>query len=181
MLKKPLIVLDRDGVINHDSDAFIKNADEWRALPGSLQAISELAAAGYTVAVASNQSGVGRGLFTLETLEDIHHKMQLECEQEGGHLDRIVFCPHHPNDHCDCRKPLPGLLLQLAAHYDCATEDMLIIGDSLRDLEAAWAVNATACLVRTGNGRQTETLLPVKRKTEVFDDLLAAARQVING
>lgn len=181
MLNKPLIVLDRDGVINQDSAAFIKHADEWVALPDSLKAIARLNEAGYTVAVASNQSGVGRGLLSLDTLETIHNKMQREAELQGGRLDHIVFCPHHPTDGCNCRKPLPGLLDQLASHYGCDQKDMIIVGDSLRDLEAAWAVNARACLVRTGNGKMTEAKLPADRDTEVFDNLDAAARHIING
>ena len=173
-----LVILDRDGVINADSDAFIKSPREWHALPGSLEAIRDLGAAGFDVVVATNQSGVGRGLFDAETLAAIHRRMRDAVQTAGGRLAGIYFCPHHPDDGCDCRKPAPGLLHQIARDFARSLEQVPVIGDSARDLEAAIAVGARPILVRTGKGRQTEASLP--GDTEVFDDLAAAAHTLID-
>lgn len=171
-----LVVLDRDGVINHDSDAFIKSPDEWVPIDGSLEAIALLARHGYTVAVASNQSGIGRGLFDTAALEAVHRKMQDAVAVAGGTIDRIVSCPHLPEDACECRKPQPGLLRQLACHYRVPLRGVPVIGDSLRDLEAARAVEARPILVLTGNGRRTrEALRERPWQVETFADLRAAA------
>lgn len=176
--QRSLIVLDRDGVINRDSTSFIKSPDEWTALPGSPEAISRLSDAGFTVIVASNQSGVGRGLFSLETLGKIHDKMTATVEAAGGHIDAIYFCPHEPDADCDCRKPRPGLLRRIARQYARTAAELIVVGDSLRDLEAAWAFGASAVLVRTGNGRSTEQRLPADRHVDVFDDLAAVANRL---
>ncbi|MBT77105.1 MAG: D-glycero-beta-D-manno-heptose 1,7-bisphosphate 7-phosphatase [Gammaproteobacteria bacterium] len=175
---RPLIVLDRDGVINHDSTTFIKSPHEWIALPGSPEAIRQLNDAGFTVVVATNQSGIGRGLFSPETLEDIHAKMLATLTAAGGRIDGIYFCPHDPQAGCDCRKPQPGLLRQIARKYHRNAADMIIVGDSLRDLEAAWAFGAPAILVRTGNGLDTEQCLPADQSVTVLDDLSAVAAQL---
>ncbi|MBM4221381.1 MAG: D-glycero-beta-D-manno-heptose 1,7-bisphosphate 7-phosphatase, partial [Gammaproteobacteria bacterium] len=139
-----LVVLDRDGVINRESAAFIKSADEWLPLPGSLEAIAALHQAGFTVVVASNQSGVGRGLISPAALQEIHARMLAAVEQAGGKLAGIFFCPHLPGDNCSCRKPKPGLLLQIEAQFGCSLRGRPVIGDSARDLEAAQAVGARA-------------------------------------
>jgi D-glycero-D-manno-heptose 1,7-bisphosphate phosphatase len=171
-----LIVLDRDGVINRDSREFVKDADEWLPLPGSIGAIADLSAAGYTIAVASNQSGLARGLFDRNALRAMHRKLRRLVAAEGGRVDRIVVCPHGPDDRCNCRKPLPGLLHRLASHYGTSLKGVPVVGDSLRDLLAAEAAGATPVLVRTGNGRKTSANLPDSlRSVRVFDDLAAVA------
>jgi len=172
--KSSVIVLDRDGVINEDSPDFIKTPDEWHALPGSLDAIARLHQAGFTVVVATNQSGVGRGLFSVDTLWDIHRKMLGEVSEAGGYITRIFFCLHGPDEGCDCRKPKPGLLCQAAEYLACGLENMIVIGDSARDLESALAVGATPILVRTGKGSATEKQLTHAgnfQNLEVYDDL----------
>ncbi len=177
-----LVILDRDGVINRDSREYIKSEDEWLPLPGSIGAIGRLCRAGYTVAVASNQSGLARGLFDEPALDGIHAKLRALVAQEGGVIDTIVFCPHGPDDSCDCRKPKPGMLLALARHYGTGLAGVPVIGDSLRDLEAAFAAGARPILVRTGNGAQTETRLPeALADVEVYDDLAAATNALIRG
>lgn len=175
-----LVVLDRDGVINQDSESFIRSASEWHAIDGSLEAIALLGAHGFTVAVATNQSGLARGHFDLVALNAIHGAMVDAVEVAGGHIDRIVFCPHGPEDGCDCRKPAPGLLRQLAEHYGVGLRKVPFIGDSLRDLHAAVAVGARGMLVRSGKGRATEAALADSAaEFEVFDDLLQAAQFLV--
>jgi len=175
-----LVVLDRDGVINKDSRDFIKAPDEWVPLAGSLDAIARLTRAGYTVAVASNQSGLARGLFDKPTLGAIHDRMLAAVAAAGGRIDRVEVCPHGPDEGCDCRKPAPGLLLRLGRHYGIDLRGVACIGDSERDLVAASAVGARPILVRTGNGKRTEELLLERGESvEVYDDLLAAAVQLI--
>ena len=169
-----LVVLDRDGTINRDSAAYIKSPQEWSPLPGSAEAIARLNRAGFTVAVASNQSGLARGLFDEATLAKIHDKMHAVVREAGGEIDRVVWCPHHPDDGCDCRKPRPGLLHRLAEYYGIGLDAVPVVGDSARDLEAARAVGARPVLVRTGNGRRTEAE-GAAGDAEVYDDLAAAA------
>jgi D-glycero-D-manno-heptose 1,7-bisphosphate phosphatase len=174
-----LVILDRDGVINRDSAEFVKNIDEFSPLPGSIDAIAVLFRAGYTVAVASNQSGLARGLFDRRALRAMHRKLRRLVAAAGGRIDRIIVCPHGPDDGCSCRKPRPGLLLRLARHYGTTLDGVPVIGDSLRDLEAAAAVGATPILVRTGNGRKTARRLPpALQEVPVFDDLAAAAKEL---
>ncbi len=175
-----LVILDRDGVINRESPDFIRTPDEWLPVPGSIEAISALTRAGFTVVVASNQSGVGRGLFSADTLAAIHTRMTQTLEAAGGQLAGIFFCPHRPEDGCACRKPLPGLLRQVEARFGVTLAGVPCIGDSRRDLEAAWQVGARAILVLTGNGAQTEQSLEAGAAVEVFPDLAAAARQLID-
>lgn len=175
-----LIILDRDGVINVDSDEYIKSPDEWHPIPGSLEAIARLNKAGYIVTVATNQSGIGRGYYSVATLEAIHKKMQDALAAVGGHIDKIVYCPHSPDDHCDCRKPQPGMIKQLAKEYAENPSNILMIGDARRDLEAAHAAGARTILVLTGKGAKTFTdhpeflkNIPVfKNLKEAVDDLL---------
>lgn len=175
-----LVVLDRDGVINHDSDAFIKSPAEWVPIDGSLQAIALFTRSGFTVAVASNQSGIGRGLYDRAALKGIHRKMRRAVSKAGGAIGRIVSCPHRPEDACECRKPAPGLLRRLGKHYGVAMRGIPVIGDSVRDLEAALAVEARPMLVLTGNGQRTrETLVERGWRVETFDNLLEAARTLV--
>jgi D-glycero-D-manno-heptose 1,7-bisphosphate phosphatase len=174
-----LVILDRDGVINRDSDEFIKSPDEFVPLAGSIEAIADLCRAGFRVVVASNQSGVGRGLLSVDTLERIHAKLRKAVAAAGGELAGIYYCPHAPNERCACRKPRPGLLLRIAAEFDVDLRGVPAVGDSARDLEAAAAVGAWPILVRTGNGRATERKLPGKLDVAVCDDLRAAADTII--
>jgi D-glycero-D-manno-heptose 1,7-bisphosphate phosphatase len=167
-----LVILDRDGVINVESDAFVKSADEWIPVTGSIDGIRILTEAGFTIAVASNQSGLGRGLFDKQALQQMHEKMSRLVEEAGGRIDRIVVCPHHPDDGCDCRKPKPGLLLQLAKHYRIPLAGVPVIGDSARDIEAAQAAGARPILVLTGNGVRTRRAL---NDIEVYPDLHTVA------
>ncbi|EKE00682.1 MAG: Histidinol-phosphate phosphatase [uncultured bacterium] len=164
-----LIVLDRDGVINEDSPFYIKSPDEWHAIPGSLEAIAKLNRLGYKVAIATNQSGIARNYFTVETLNLIHKKMLAQVAEKGGRIDGIFICPHGPEDNCDCRKPKTGLLLQAARQFNIAPEEMLVIGDSMRDLLAAKAYGAKALLVKTGKGEET---LKAKADVPVYANLL---------
>ncbi len=147
-----LIILDRDGVINEDSDTFIKTPDEWIPIPGSLEAIAALKKAGHLVAVATNQSGLARGLFTEEALRAIHNKMENALAAYGAQFDGIFYCPHHPDDHCVCRKPMPGLLHQIAETFHADLTKAILVGDAIRDIQAAQAVKCPAVLVRTGKG-----------------------------
>ena len=176
-----LIILDRDGVINYDSAEFIKNEDEWQPIPGSLEAIGSLTDAGFTLAIATNQSGIARGLFDQRALDAMHAKMLRLVHEAGGHISRIVICPHGPDDGCDCRKPKPGMLEQLAQHFDTSLAGVPVIGDALRDLEAAAAVGARPILVRSGKGRKTEAALPERFAcVPVYDDLAAVAHALID-
>jgi D-glycero-D-manno-heptose 1,7-bisphosphate phosphatase len=176
-----LVILDRDGVINRDSSEFVKSADEWRPLPGSIAAIAALSAANFFVAVASNQSGLARGLFDQGALDAMHAKLNSLVEAEGGRIDHIVFCPHGPDDGCDCRKPKPGLLIQIAHFFNLPLQGVPVIGDSERDLQAAAAVGARPILVRTGNGKKTEQQLAAKQGgIEGYDNLASAVAMLIN-
>lgn len=176
LAEKGLVILDRDGVINQDSSEFVKSVDEWLPLDGSIEAIARLSGAGYTVTVASNQSGLARGLFDEAALRAMHQKLYDLVAAEGGRVDRIVVCPHGPDDACSCRKPKPGLLLDLSQHYGVSLTDVPVVGDSLRDLRAAALAGARPILVRTGNGTRTELKLPTDLgDVDVFDDLAAVA------
>lgn len=169
-----LAILDRDGVINEDSDDFVKSPAEWVPLPGSLDAIARLHRAGWKVFVATNQSGLARGLFDMDALVAIHLKMHRLLDEHAGALDGVVFCPHGPDDGCECRKPKPGLYLEIAQRLDCALADVPVIGDSARDLEPARALGARPILVRTGKGGRTLAENPELAEGEVYDDLAAA-------
>jgi D-glycero-D-manno-heptose 1,7-bisphosphate phosphatase len=176
-----LIVLDRDGVINHDSDQFIKSPEEWRALPGSLEAIARLNQAGYRVVVATNQSGVGRGLFGMTTLTEIHEKMFKALAQAGGRIDAVFYCPHAADSNCDCRKPKPGMLEQIGSRFGVDMKDVPAIGDGLRDLQAAHAVGARPVLVMTGKGERTLSADKLPPGTAVFPDLAFAVTAILAG
>ncbi len=165
-----LIILDRDGVINEDSDDFIKSPEEWSALPGSLEAIARLCKAEFRVVVISNQSGIGRGLLSINTLNRIHQKMLDQLHPLGGEISAIFFCPHGPDEGCDCRKPLPGLFNELRQRLKCNLIGVDAIGDSLRDLQAAKAAMANPVLVRTGKGKKTEQQLAAGLDDKGFGD-----------
>lgn len=174
-----LVVIDRDGVINEDSPAYIKSSDEWHPIAGSLDAIALLNEMGYTIAVATNQSGIARGMYSEETLQAIHEKMHLAVQNAGGKIDSIFYCPHGPEDNCHCRKPKPGLLEQIAKHYAIDLANVPYVGDSYRDLEAAMNAGAKPILVLTGNGHKTlakhaEDLHAIPH----YADLLAFARHL---
>ncbi|MCK9397562.1 MAG: D-glycero-beta-D-manno-heptose 1,7-bisphosphate 7-phosphatase [Methylobacter sp.] len=169
------VLLDRDGVINHDADDFIKSPEEWLPIEGSLEAIALLNEHGYKVAVVTNQSGVARGLFDAAMLEKIHAKMQRMAAEKGGKIDAIYFCPHGPDDDCNCRKPKPGLLEAFAADHHANLNGIAVIGDSLRDLQAALAVGASPMLVKTGKGRKTLNENP-NLNIPVFENLYDAAK-----
>lgn len=170
-----LVILDRDGVINHDSDAFIKSPDEWIPVAGSLEAIARLNQAGYRVVVATNQSGIGRGLFTMEILNAIHQKMHVSAQQAGAHIDAVFFCPHMADDHCDCRKPKPGMLHEIARRYDMNAHAMgvHVVGDSLRDLQSAAMAGCMPNLVLSGKGEKTRAKGGLPPGTSVYADLSA--------
>ncbi|QBF24447.1 D-glycero-beta-D-manno-heptose 1,7-bisphosphate 7-phosphatase [Pseudomonas tructae] len=174
-----LLILDRDGVINQDSDAYIKSLDEWIPIPGSIDAIAQLSKAGWTVAVATNQSGIARGYYDLATLEAMHARLRMLVAEQGGEVGLIVYCPHGPDEGCDCRKPKPGMLRTIAAHYQSDLAGVWFVGDSKGDLEAALAVDAQPILVKTGKGEKTLSK-GIPENTLIFDDLAAIARELIH-
>jgi D-glycero-D-manno-heptose 1,7-bisphosphate phosphatase len=174
-----LIILDRDGVINEDSMDYIKSPEEWQPIPGSLEAIAQLNRAGYRVVVVTNQSAIGRGLLDLNTLCRIHDKMAHSLADVGGFIEAVFFCPHRPEDNCECRKPKPGLLKDIGARLDMDLTDVPAIGDSLRDLQAAAAVGARAILVRTGKGEATREAIQGKMHVAVYRDLAEAVDQLL--
>ena len=173
-----LIILDRDGVINHDSDHFIKSPEEWLPIVGSPQAIARLNQWGYHVVVCTNQSGIGRGLFEMDTLNAIHEKMNRTIGQAGGRIDAIFFCPHTSDDNCDCRKPKTGMLKDIALRFNVDLTGVPAIGDSLRDLQAAQAVGAQPMLVLTGKGTKTRHEPGVPEGVPVFADLAATVAHI---
>ena len=166
----PDIILDRDGVINHDSPDYIKSPDEWKPLKGSIEAIAALKDAGYRVFVATNQSGIARGLYTEQVLHAMHKKMALLLSEYGCQLDGIYFCPHMPSEQCLCRKPLPGMLFQIAAEHQVQLDKAFYVGDSRKDLEAAQAAGIQGVLVLTGNGMKTKALIQ-RDEVPIFDSL----------
>lgn len=172
---KKLVVLDRDGVINFDSDVFIKTPDEWMPLPGSLEAIARLNHAGYRIVVATNQSGIGRGLFDMSALNAIHLKMHRAAAAAGARIDAVFFCPHTADDHCDCRKPQPGMLRMIAERFEIEPEKTPVVGDALRDLQAGAALGFATHLVLTGKGKKTLAAGGLPERTSVHDDLRAFA------
>ena len=173
-----LVILDRDGTINVDSDQYIKSPAEWKPLPGSLEAIARLTQGDWRVVVATNQSGIARGLFDMATLNAIHAEMHRAVGQAGGRIDAIFFCPHAAEASCECRKPKPGLLREIGARFDVELEGVPMIGDSLRDVEAAAAVGAKPYLVLTCKGRKTREAGGLPRSTEIFEDLAAIAARL---
>ena len=176
-----LIILDRDGTINEDRDDYVKSADDWIPIPGSLEAIARLNHAGWHTVIASNQSGLGRGLFDMAALNAMHAKMNTLLAKVGGRIDAVFFCPHTPDEACDCRKPLPGLFRQIGERYGVDLANVPVVGDSLRDLQAGAAVGCRPHLVRTGKGAVTVAgnVLHQVPGTVVHDDLAAFAEHLI--
>ncbi len=176
-----LVILDRDGVINEDSDAYIKSPSEWIPIPGSLEAIARLKAAGYTVAVATNQSGLARGLYDTPALEAIHRKMAVLLASMDGTVDVLEYCPHGPEAGCDCRKPRPGMLVRIGKRLGVSLQRVPAVGDSLRDLQAAADVGAQPILVRTGKGERTLAGGHLPAGTLVYADLAAVVEALLAG
>ena len=174
-----LVILDRDGVINHDSDHYIKSPEEWTPLPGSLAAIALLNQHGFRTAVATNQSGLARGLFDMHALNAMHAKMHKALALVGGRIDAVFFCPHLPEAGCDCRKPKPGLFIEAAERFGLLPSDVTMIGDSHRDLEGGAAAGCATILVKTGKGVETLKRSGLPPGTLVFDDLAAAAQHLV--
>jgi D-glycero-D-manno-heptose 1,7-bisphosphate phosphatase len=174
-----LVILDRDGVINFDSDQYIKSTAEWRPIPGSIEAIARLNQSGYRIAVATNQSGIGRGLFDMATLNAINDKMMELVFRQGGRIDALFFCPHTATEECSCRKPKTGMLEEIAARFHTDLKGVPSVGDSLKDLQAAEAVGAQPILVLTGKGAKTQAEGGLPKKTLVFENLAEAARHLI--
>ena len=173
-----LFILDRDGVINYDSAEFIKKPEEWKPIPGSLEAIARLNQAGFRVVVATNQSGVGRGLLDIVTLNAIHDKMVGALAKIGGRVDAIFFCPHPQDAGCSCRKPKPGLLEDIGRRFNADIAGVPVVGDALRDLQAAAAVGAKPVLVLTGKGKRTAAEGNLPPGTQTFADLAEVARSL---
>jgi D-glycero-D-manno-heptose 1,7-bisphosphate phosphatase len=182
-----LVVLDRDGVINRDSDDYIKSPDEWEPIPGSLEAIARLCRDDYKVVIATNQSGVGRGMFSMDTLNKIHVRMLEAVREKGGEIEAVFFCPHTPEDRCSCRKPRPGMLLEIQERLKASLAGVPMVGDALRDVEAAQAVNGLPVLLRTGKGSRTIDALSAEEVRDrlmhvpIFDDLSAFVDALLYG
>jgi len=174
-----LVILDRDGVINFDSDQYIKSPAEWRPIPGSIEAIARLNQSGYRIAVATNQAGIGRGLFDMGTLNAINDKMMEMVFRQGGRIDALFFCPHTALEQCGCRKPRTGMFEEIAARFHTDLKGVPVVGDSLKDLQAAEQVGAQPILVLTGKGRNNQEAGELPKKTIVFENLADAARHLV--
>ena len=175
--RKKMVILDRDGVINYDSDEFIKTPDEWRPIPGSLSAIKKLNDAGIIVTVASNQSGVARGLFSETALHTIHRKLTDLLAERGAHIDHIEYCAHAPDHHCECRKPKAGMINKLLKQFKIDPKDAIVVGDAFRDLQAGQAAGCDVVLVKTGKGEKT--LTEHKITIPVFSDLRSVVDEML--
>ena len=173
-----LVILDRDGTINQDSDQYITSPAEWKPIPGSLEAIARLTQGGWRIAVATNQSGIARGLFDMSTLNAIHTELHRTVNLAGGRIDAIFFCPHAADSNCECRKPKPGLLREIASRFGVELDGVPMIGDSLRDVAAAAAAGAQPWLVLTGNGRKTRDAGGLPQNTEIAANLAAVAARL---
>lgn len=181
-----LVILDRDGTINHDRDDFVKSAAEWVALPGALEAIARLNHAGWHTVVATNQSGLARGLFDMEALNAIHTKMNRELAEVGGRIDAVFFCPHGPADGCSCRKPAPGLFAMIGERYGLDLKEVHVVGDKLGDLQAGASVGCVPHFVRTGKGAALdaaglEAIVASVPGTVVHADLAEFAQKLLQG
>lgn len=181
-----LLVLDRDGVINEDSEDYIRSLVDWHPIPGSIEAIASLSKAGYQIVVATNQSGLGRGYFSLDDLEEIHRRLCQRVEEQGGRIDGIFYCPHLPEEGCRCRKPATGLLDAIEREMNQPLTGCFFIGDSMKDLQAATAFGCRPVLVTTGKGaltlaqlRSGNSELADAGDIPVYDDLLSAARSIL--
>ena len=176
----PFIILDRDGVINHESAEYIKSPEEWIPIPGSLQAIASLNKAGFHVFVATNQSGVARGFYDLAMLDCIHEKLVSELASYGGVIDEIFFCPHHPDDRCACRKPEPGLIHRIQEKYNVPLSETYFVGDSAVDMLAARRAGCRPLLVLSGNGSKTLKMHPEFLSIPRFVDLSEVANALLS-
>ncbi|MEJ2660480.1 MAG: D-glycero-beta-D-manno-heptose 1,7-bisphosphate 7-phosphatase [Desulfobacteraceae bacterium] len=179
-----VIFLDRDGVINYDSPDYVKSWDEFRFLPGSLEALASLTAAGYHLILITNQAGVGRGLIPAPVLDDMHRRLRQAVVEQGGRIFDIFHCPHHPDDNCGCRKPAPGMILQAATRHHIDTAGAVMIGDNAKDIACGLRAGCgVTILVRTGNGRKAQEELACQgiQPTAVADDLLDAANMILSG
>ena len=174
-----LVILDQAGVINESSETFVKTPEEWIAIPGSLEAIARLTHAGYRVVIATNQSGIGRGLLDMAAYNAINDKMHKAVNHAGGRIDAIFFCPHTNTDQCNCRKPATGLFQEIMQRYGVNLKNVMAVGDSLKDLQAAAAVGAIPVLVLTGNGQFTRDSTEIPVHTQIFDDLAAVADELV--
>lgn len=174
-----MIIIDRDGVINHDSDDYIKSPEEWKPISGSLEAISRLKKAGYLVTIATNQSGIARGLFSEQTLQDIHAKMTKLLAMRGASIDGIYYCPHGPQANCICRKPKPGLLIKIAKDFDIDITQTPFVGDNITDIKAAEMARAKPILLRTGKGEHVMQNNPESANVPVYDDLAHFVRDTL--
>lgn len=179
-----LVILDRDGTINEDRDDFVKSPEEWVPLPGALEAIARLNHAGWQTVIATNQSGLGRGLFDMAALNAMHAKMNAALARVGGRISAVFFCPHAPEDQCSCRKPLPGLYEQICERFGVDQETVHVVGDSVRDIEAAVAAGCPHHMVLTGQGgampqAQMAQLMQRFPDLEVHADLAAFAESMI--
>ncbi len=174
-----LIILDRDGVINQDSDKYVRTVDEWIPLPGSIQAIADLSKAGFTIAIATNQSGIGRKYYSQATLDAMHLKMDKLVTLAGGKIDHIEFCPHVDADHCQCRKPKSGMLSHILQITAAQPSNCWMVGDSLRDLQAAWPLSIKTALVKTGKGDKTQRHPELPASTPIFQDLAHFAQHLL--
>ena len=176
---RKLVILDRDGVINFDSADYIKSPAEWRPIPGSLEAIARLNQHGFTVAIATNQAAISRGLFDMKTLNAIHQKLHLSALAVGAHIDAIFFCPHAADEFCDCRKPRPGMLTSIGERFELPLKGVPMVGDALSDMQAAFEVGCLPLLVKTGKGEKTLAKGGLPPGTLVFDDLAAAVNHLL--
>ncbi len=178
-MQQKLIILDRDGVINEDSDYYIKSPQEWIPIAGSLEAISQLNKAGYRIAIATNQSGIGRGYYDLMALKAMHHKMQKLLTPLGGYIDHIEFCPHTPDDNCECRKPKAGMLNKIAQKYALKPQDIVMVGDTMGDYQAANKAGMSFVLVKTGKGERTLATGQLPLDTPVYANLATYTSQLL--
>jgi len=181
-----LVILDRDGVINEDSDAYVKSVEEWKPIAGSIEAIAALRESGYEVAVATNQSGIARGYYSIEVLDAMHEKLRGLLLKMGSEVGPIAYCPHGPDDDCNCRKPKPGLLRQISEHYQFDLSGAYMVGDSLRDLQAGAAAGCQCVLVKTGKGEQTWKKIVAGESGDwpdllIFDSLSEFAKSLVRG
>ncbi|MFM7658978.1 MAG: D-glycero-beta-D-manno-heptose 1,7-bisphosphate 7-phosphatase [Burkholderiaceae bacterium] len=176
---KKLVILDRDGVINFDSDEYIKSPAEWRPIPGSLEAIARLNQHGYQIAIATNQTAVARGLIDMRMLNSIHQKLHLSALAVGAHINAIFFCPHAADEFCDCRKPRPGMLTAIGKRFGINLRGVPMVGDALRDMQAAFEVGCSPYLVRTGKGEKTLQTGGLPPGTQVFSNLASVVEQLL--
>jgi len=174
-----LVILDRDGVINHDSPHYIKSPQEWNPIAGSLEAIANLHQLGYVICVATNQAGIGRGIYSRQDLAQIHAKMMRSVEDFGGKITRVFFCPHHPDDDCQCRKPRPGLIHQISDYLKAPVEGVPMVGDKLTDMQAAITAGCKPILVKTGDQQSLDQ--EAYPDIAIYQDLAAATSAIIAG